>query len=417
MIGDDDVCGLGRLVDVDLFDLGRSQCLGDELTDVVAPLHDVHLLASQLVHHLTDPGPSRTHAGPLGVDVGIVGDDRDLGPMTGFPSDVDDLDGAVGQLRDLQLEEPPHQVGMAPGDHDLGALGLVPDFEDQCLHTIPPLQALEGDALRPGEDRLGVTQIQDHRAVVDLLHQPGDQVALAALVHLEYVLALGLSQLVLHHLLERLSGDAPESLALGGVLPLLDHVAVLVQLLGVDDHLAGVGVDGDPRLLGCTGAPFVGRHQGVGEGVEDGVDSHTPLPGEDLNGLHHRVELHCSPSVARLGGLLPPENRLGRDDLWVLDDDAITVSLDHERVVAGFGQDAAERLLLPLALQLDHDLASDRLGVVAGESEIALQARGAHLEPVRVVESGLVVEQTGQTARHLGEPVHIHVLAVDDHSE
>ena len=55
MLGDDHIGGFLLLVDVDLFDLGRPQRLGDELTDIFPPLDDVHLLATQLVDHLTDP--------------------------------------------------------------------------------------------------------------------------------------------------------------------------------------------------------------------------------------------------------------------------------------------------------------------------------------------------------------------------
>ncbi len=55
MLGDDHIGRLVGLVDVDLFDLGRAERLGDELADVVTPLDYIHLFASELVDHLTHP--------------------------------------------------------------------------------------------------------------------------------------------------------------------------------------------------------------------------------------------------------------------------------------------------------------------------------------------------------------------------
>ena len=43
------------------------------------------------------------------------------------------------------------------------------------------------------------------------------------------------------------------------------------------------------------------------------------------------LELHGSPSVPRLGGLLPPENRLGGEHVFVVDDRRPAIGLDRER--------------------------------------------------------------------------------------
>src|SRR3712207_9113705 len=61
------------------------------------------------------------------------------------------------------------------------------------------------------------------------------------------------------HLLGGLRGDAPE--VVGRVLPLAHDVAVLVELLGVHVHLAGVGIDRDDGLLGRVGQALVRGHE------------------------------------------------------------------------------------------------------------------------------------------------------------
>ena len=91
-------------------------------------------------------------------------------------------------------------------------------------------------------------EVEQRVAVVALLDDPGDDVALAAGVLLVLEVALGLADPLQDDLLGGLGRDAPE--VVRGVVPLPDDVAVLVELLAVDPDLARVGVDRDDRLLG-----------------------------------------------------------------------------------------------------------------------------------------------------------------------
>ena len=52
----------------------------------------------------------RSDAGALGRDVGIVGNDGDLGAVTGLTSQGLDLDDTLFDLRHLHGEELAHQV-------------------------------------------------------------------------------------------------------------------------------------------------------------------------------------------------------------------------------------------------------------------------------------------------------------------
>ena len=54
MLRDDDFRRFLFLIDANLFHLGRTQGLRNELSDIVAPLDNIHLFATKLVHNLAD---------------------------------------------------------------------------------------------------------------------------------------------------------------------------------------------------------------------------------------------------------------------------------------------------------------------------------------------------------------------------
>ncbi len=113
---------------------------------------------------------------------------------------------------------------------------------------------------------------------------------------------LGLADALEDDLLGRLGGDAAE--VLGSVVPLPDHVAVLVELLAVDANVTRVGVDGHHRLLGGVRHALVGGHEGVGQGVEQRVDTDALVPGDLLESLEEgEVVFHDAESLI---GAAPP---------------------------------------------------------------------------------------------------------------
>ena len=305
MLADDDLGHLLLFVDDDVFDLRRAECFSDELAGVLPVLDDVHLLAAQFVHHLADPGPAGAHAGTLRIDGGVVADDRDLRSVTRFTSDGDDLDGAVDQLGNFEFEQSTDQVRVAARNDDLGAFALASHFDDHALDPVAALQALVGDSFGSGDDRLGVAQVEDRVAVVDLLHDAGDEVTFPSFVDVEDLLPLGLAQTLGDDLLGGLGSDPTE--VVGRVLPLASHVAVLVEFLGVDPNVAGIGVDRDPRLFGRSRAALVGADQGVGQGVEDRVHRYPALAFEQLERFHHlKVDLHAPVLTScQVSGRLP----------------------------------------------------------------------------------------------------------------
>ena len=135
MLAHDDDCSFFFLVDLNLSNLGRAECLRDELLRVLSPLDDVDLLASQFVHDLTDPGTARSDARTFRVDVGIIRRHRDLRTMTGFSGDRPDFDGSVEKLRHFELEESTDKIRMRAGNKNLRTLCLTANLENQCLDT------------------------------------------------------------------------------------------------------------------------------------------------------------------------------------------------------------------------------------------------------------------------------------------
>ena len=230
--------------------------------------------------------PRAPDAGADRVDVGVVGPHGDLGAVPGLAGAGLDLDDAVGDLGHLELEEALDEARMGAAHDDLRALGGLADLDDVGLDPAAGLGTLVGDLLGLGQQRLDPTEVEQGVARVGLLDDAGDDVTLAAGVLLVLHLPLDLTDALDHDLLGGLGGDATE--VVGGDVELgADRLAVLVELLGHDPDLDGVGIDGDPRVLVGAGHPLVGRLQRVGERAEERVDRDALVGGERLQRLHH----------------------------------------------------------------------------------------------------------------------------------
>src|SRR6266508_2050090 len=103
---------LGLLVDANPHHLGRAQRIGDVDGRVLVPLDDVDLLATQLADDVLDAQAARPDARADGVDPFLTRVDRHLRSGPGLARDRLDLDGAVEDLWDLLLEEPPQHQSM-----------------------------------------------------------------------------------------------------------------------------------------------------------------------------------------------------------------------------------------------------------------------------------------------------------------
>ena len=217
-----------------------------------------------------------------------------------------DLHDPVGDLGYFELEQLQDQPRVGARDHDLRSLGRLAHLDDVSLEPSTGLGTLERNLLRLGQQRLNPAQIEQGVTAVALLDDAGDDVTLAAGVLLVLQLTLGLADALQHHLLGGLGGNAPE--VVGGDVELAAHrLAILVQLLGVDADIEGVGIDGDPGVLKGTRHALVGGLQGIGQGPEQGVNGDALVCGERLQRFHHVGVAHVVTPFRR-----PPGASSGR---------------------------------------------------------------------------------------------------------
>src|SRR4029450_480439 len=137
---------------------------------------------------------ARADAGALGVDRRVVGAHRDLGPVAGLARHVGDLDDALADLGDLDLEQAPDEVGVGARGDDPQPPGGAGDVDDVHLDAVVVLGVLARHLLGVRQLGLAPAEVDRHVTRVALLHDPGDHVADAALVLAVGEVALGLAQ-------------------------------------------------------------------------------------------------------------------------------------------------------------------------------------------------------------------------------
>ena len=130
--------------------------------------------------------------------------------MTRLARDGLELDDAVDDLGDLELEQPLHQARVRARHDDLRALGRLADLDDVRLQAAAVVVVLVLHLLGLRQQRLDLAEVEERVAGVGLLDDAGDDVALAARVLLVLHLALGLADALEDHLLGGLRGDATE---------------------------------------------------------------------------------------------------------------------------------------------------------------------------------------------------------------
>ena len=218
--------------------------------------------------------------------------------MPGLTGTGLDLDNAIGDLRNLELEEALDQAGVGTADDDLWTLRRLADLDDVGLQTGVGLRPLVRHLLRLGQQRLDPTQVQQGVTGIRLLDHAGDDVTLTAGVLLVLHVTLGLADPLRHHLTGGLRRD-PTEVVRSHVELATDRFALLVEVLGEHPDLHGVGVDRDPRELMGPGGALVGGLEGIGQGSEQRIDRDTPVGGQGLKGLQH-FQIHRPTSLSSI---------------------------------------------------------------------------------------------------------------------
>ncbi len=263
---------------------------------VVAERDDVDLLATQLVHDHADTGAACADTGTHRVDVRVVGRHGDLRALTRLASAGLDLDDTVGDLGHLELEQAADQARMRPRHHDLGSLHRPTHLDDVGLHALAGLGALVVHLLGLGKESLDPTEIEQRVAGIGLLDDARDDVALAVGVLLVLEVPLHLADALGHDVPNGLRGDPTE--VVGGDIELRPGgQVVLIELLGEDTHLTGLGVDVHPHELVVVVLLLVGSLQRLGERREESILGDPATLREGVERLHH-LWVHCVASVS-----------------------------------------------------------------------------------------------------------------------
>ncbi len=99
---------------------------------------------------------------------------------------------------------------MGPAQDDLDPLPDLAHVQDDRADPLVGMIALPGDLLAPGQDRVGLAEVDDDRPPLEPLHRPGHQVAALILELVVEAVPLRLADLLDDHLLGRLGGDPAE---------------------------------------------------------------------------------------------------------------------------------------------------------------------------------------------------------------
>jgi hypothetical protein len=155
-----------------------------------------------------------------------------------------DLDHAIGDLRNLLLEQPLDQLGPDPRQDDFHAASDLPDLEDRRPNPLVGVVALAGNLLAPRQDGLRGPQRDRGGGTFHPRHHPGNHLAYLLLELIVDRIPLGLANLLDDHLLGGLRTDTAREF--GGV----DLGAVMRP----SETTVGP-VDGDRDLRGLSVLP------------------------------------------------------------------------------------------------------------------------------------------------------------------
>jgi hypothetical protein len=188
--------------------------------------------------------------------------------------DGDDLHAALGDLRHLEREQLLHQIRVGAADGHLGTAQAAGHADHVGLDSGSVGVLLPRHLLGLRQHRLDLADVDEYQAALRRLgvglDDAGHDVALAAGVLTEGLVVLGVAQPLENDLPRGHRGDAAE---VGrGVVVLLDDLAVGAEVLRPDDDLAGLAVDGHPRVGHGMRRVLVRRQQCGLEGGQQGLE-------------------------------------------------------------------------------------------------------------------------------------------------
>ena len=114
IIGNDDLCCLFALIDIDHEHLCRPERLCDIDGNVGVPLYNIHLLVMKFVYYAFNTHSALTDACADCIDIGIGACNGDFSALTCLARDRLDKNDAGLNLGDLKLEKSLYKARMSP---------------------------------------------------------------------------------------------------------------------------------------------------------------------------------------------------------------------------------------------------------------------------------------------------------------
>ena len=75
--------------------------MGHKLWQIIGEINDVNLLVVELILNSAHPLPKFSNAGSLGVDRRVICSNGNLGAVTGFSGNLNNLNDSIGDLRNF----------------------------------------------------------------------------------------------------------------------------------------------------------------------------------------------------------------------------------------------------------------------------------------------------------------------------
>ena len=175
--------------------------------EVVVPADDVDPLAAEFLDDVLDAIAADTDAGSHAIDPVVRADDGHFAAVPGLAGDGPNLDHAVGDLRDLLLEEPLHELRTDPGEDDLHAAADLANLEDGGADSLVGMVRLARDLLAPGQDGLLAAYLHGGSGAFEAGDHARHHLADLLLELVVDGVSLGLADLLDDHLLGGLGAD------------------------------------------------------------------------------------------------------------------------------------------------------------------------------------------------------------------
>src|ERR1022692_2916423 len=228
-----DFHALADFVQLDAFQLRRLQRLRDKRLDVGRPRNHVHLFVVELADDVFHALAAHADAGADGIYLRVARIDRHLGAETRFARDALDLNRAVVDFRNLQLEQLDDELRVGAGQNDFRPVRAFLHGLDVAADAFADLVFLGRHALAVRQQRLVFAQVQNHIGTLEPPDRSADDFA-------DAILELGEDQRLLRlpdFLHQRLFGELRRDAAkVGG----RDFLFDLVTDLRVGGDVCGV---------------------------------------------------------------------------------------------------------------------------------------------------------------------------------